>query len=198
MLPDPAIDRADLQALRAGDDTALNRLIVRWEQPLAGFAFRYVQNHGEARDLVAETFVRLYQHCARLRPDTNLSAWLFTSLANLCCNHLRWKRRHPAIALDFGGPDGQPAPAATLSSGQPLPSAALEQDETAHAVRHAIALLPHELKTALLLHHYQRLSCREIARMAHCSESVVEGRLHRARQRLRRMLAEFLQEISRP
>ena len=198
MPSDPAIDRAHLQALRAGDDTALNRLIGRWEQPLTGFAFRYVQNHAEARDLVAETFVRLYQQRARLRPDTNLSAWLFTSLANLCCNHLRWKRRHPAIALDLAGPDGKPAPAATLSSGQPPPHAVLEQDEAVCAVRRSIALLPHELKTALLLHHYQRLSCREIALIAHCSESGVESRLHRARRRLRRMLAEFLQEISRP
>ncbi|HZU37065.1 MAG TPA: sigma factor-like helix-turn-helix DNA-binding protein, partial [Gemmataceae bacterium] len=61
---------------------------------------------------------------------------------------------------------------------------------------HAIALLPHDLKTTLLLHHYQHLSCREIAGIVHCTESGVESRLYRARQRLRLALADFLHEIS--
>ncbi|HTQ31792.1 MAG TPA: sigma-70 family RNA polymerase sigma factor [Opitutaceae bacterium] len=196
MPSDPTIDHAHLQALQAGDDTALNRLIARWEQPLLGFAFRYVQNRADARDLAAEAFVRLYQQRARLRPDTNLSAWLFTTLANLCSNHLRWKRRHPAVALEAEEPGGARPPAATLASGRAAPDAALQQDEVAEAVRRAIALLPHDLKTVLLLHHYQHLSCREIARIVHCSESGVESRLYRARQRLRGALADFLREIS--
>ena len=97
---DPATDRAGLLALQQGDTTALNRLIARWQRPLLGFAYRYVQNATDAHDLVAEIFVRLYQQRLRLRPDTNLSAWLFTALTNLCHNHHRWKRRHPTVSLE--------------------------------------------------------------------------------------------------
>jgi RNA polymerase sigma-70 factor (ECF subfamily) len=192
---DPATDRAGLLALQQGEAAALNRLIARWERPLLAFAYRYVQNHADAQDLVAETFVRLYRQRDRLRPDTKLAAWLFTTLTNLCHNHHRWKRRHPAVALDAPASPGENQPAdRELAAEQPAPDAALVQDEALASVRAAIARLPHDLKTALLLHHYDRLSYREIAEISGCSERGVETRLYRARQQLRQMLAAYLHE----
>lgn len=192
---EPAIDQECLETLRRGDAGALNRLIARWQRPLHSFAFRYCQNQADAEDLVAQVFVRLYQQRKRLRPDTRLSAWLFTTLANLCHNHHRWRRRHPAMPLDsekaFSDGDGNPSPspAQELASDQPTPAKALEHEEALVTLRGAIARLPHELKAALLLHHYDRLSYREIAEIVGCSERGVETRLYRARQQLRTLLA---------
>ncbi len=78
----------------------------------------------------------------------------------------------------------------------PCPMRALEQDETCAAVRAAIDRLPHDLKTTLLLHHYEQLSYREIGSVVGCSERGVETRLYRARQRLREELSGFLREIA--
>lgn len=199
MSTDPATDQASLLALQQGEAAALNRLIARWQRPLYHFAYRYVQNRTDAQDLVAETFVRLYQQRLRLRPDTKLSAWLFTTLANLCHNHHRWKRRHPTIMLDApagparGDPERSPR-AAEPASDQPAPDATLLHDETVTAVRAAIDRLPHDLKVTLLLHHYDRLSYREISEITGCSERGVETRLYRARQQLRKMLAGLMTE----
>jgi RNA polymerase sigma-70 factor (ECF subfamily) len=191
---DSATDEALLAALRRGEAAALNQLIARWERPLLGFAYRYVQNHADAEDLVAEVFVRLYRQRERLRPDTRLSAWLFTALTNLCHNHHRWKRRHPSIALDAPS-DQAPAPS-ELASSQPAPDAALVHDEAVAAVRAAIAALPHDLKVTLLLHHYDQMSYREIAAITGCSERGVETRLYRARQQLRGTLTAQLAETN--
>lgn len=188
MSKDPAIDLGSLLALQRGEASGLNQLIARWQRPLLGFAYRYVQNSADAQDLVAETFVRLHQQRTRLRPDTNLSAWLFTALTNLCHNHHRWKRRHPSVALDEAGGD-------LLSQGQ-APDATLAHDETLAALRAAVDDLPHDLKVTVLLHHYEHLSYREIAAITHCSERGVETRLYRARQHLRAGLAGFLREAS--
>jgi RNA polymerase sigma-70 factor (ECF subfamily) len=197
---DPATDRASLAALQQGDTTALNRLIARWQRPLISFAYRYVQNSADAHDLVASVFVRLYQQRTRLRTDTNVSAWLFTALTNLCHNHHRWKKRHPTIPLDpvkEPGDDFSPAaPFATLASELPGPAASLAHDELLDAVRAAIGELPHDLKVAMLLHHYENLSYREIADITRCSERGVETRLYRAKQRLRQILGEFIREAS--
>ena len=143
--------------------------------------------------------MRLYQQKERLRPDTKLSAWLFTTLTNLCHNHHRWKRRHPTVALDApastqAGDQERTAPAYELASEQPEPSAALEHDEALAAVRAAIEHLPHDLKVTLLLHHYDHLSYREISEITGCSERGVETRLYRARQQLREMLTSQLNE----
>lgn len=200
MPSDPAIDRASLAALQHGDTTALNRLIARWQRPLVSYAYRYVQNATDANDLVANVFVRFYQQRSRLRPDTNVAAWLFTALTNLCHNHHRWKRRHPTVPLDpvNSRPDGERSSGdfGELASDRPGPDALLAQDEVADAVRSAIEELPHDLKVAVLLHHYQNLSYREIAEITRCSERGVETRLYRARQQLRQLLGHFIREAT--
>lgn len=179
---------------------ALNRLIARWQRPLVSYAYRYVQNSADANDLVANVFVRFYQQRTRLRADTNVAAWLFTALTNLCHNHHRWKRRHPTVPLEpvnsrddgkrSGGDFGE------LASDRPGPAALLVQDEVADAVRDAIDELPHDLKVTVLLHHYQNLSYREVAEITNCSERGVETRLYRARQQLRRILGDFIREAT--
>lgn len=197
MSTDPVTDRENLLELQRGDAAALNRLIARWQRPLLAFAYRYVQNSADAQDLVAETFVRLYGRRANLRPDTNLPAWLFTTLSNLCHNHHRWKRRHPTVA--FGAPvNGSsstgysqeviPDPASLDES----PDAALARDESLDALKAAIEALPHDLKVSVLLHHYEHLSYRQIAVISGCTERGVETRLYRARRLLRTELARFM------
>jgi RNA polymerase sigma-70 factor (ECF subfamily) len=190
---DPAIDTASLLALQQGEAAALNRLITRWQRPLHSFAYRYCQNRTDAEDLVAQTFVRLYEQRMRLRPDTKLSAWLFTTLTNFCHNHHRWKRRHPTVALSAPSPargdePSHASPQDNLATEQLGPDKILEQDETLAAVRTAIGQLSHDLKITLLLHHYDHLSYREIGEITGRSERGVETRLYRARQQLREML----------
>lgn len=198
MPTDPAADRASLIELQGGDALALNRLIARWQRPLVSFAYRYVQNAADANDLAAETFVKLYQNRERLRGDTTLSAWLFTTLTNLCHNHHRWRLRHPTVALetDAGGPGAQGRPTQGIASAEPAPGEGLVQDEALDAVRRAIEGLPHDLRVTVLLHHYEHLPYREIARITRCSERGVETRLYRARKLLRQSLAGFLREVS--
>lgn len=198
MSPNPANDQADLRLLQQDEDGALNRLIARWERPLFAYAWRYVQNAADAHELVAELFVRFYRQRLRLRPDTNVSAWLFTTLTNLCHNQHRWRRRHPTVSLDQ--PAGDEAagrePAAMLASAALMPDAALDRDEALAALAAALEQLPHDLKTAVLLHHYEQLSYREIGAITGCSERGVETRLYRARQQLRQRLAAQLHEIA--
>lgn len=186
---DYASDLAHLHALQAGDDSVLNLLISKWEKPLFGFAWRYVRNTTDARDLVAETFVKLYQHRARLAADSNVSAWLFTTLQNLCHKCHRWRERHPAQNLDDLPVTGSLTSPATQR-------AHLEKQEINEALGEAINRLPHDLKVTLLLHHYEQLSYREIGEVTGCSERGVETRLYRARQRLRGELSAYEVDIA--
>ncbi len=187
MNPDSGSDLKDWHALRGGDDSALDRLIARWERPLFNFAWRYLRNPADAEDLAAEVFVRLYQHRDRLAVDSHIRAWLFTTLANLCRNRHRWRERHPVLSLDESS-GLEPA------SDAPAPDRTLEHSERLQALATALDRLPHDLKTALLLHHYERLSYRDIAAAAGCSERGVETRLYRARQRLREELGVFFDD----
>lgn len=185
MPADSAADRADLLALQTGDNAAFDRIVTRWEQPLCAFAWRYLRNAEDARELAMETFVRLHEHRTKLRADTNLSAWLYTTLTNFCHNRHRWWRRHPSVSLDasFGEGDG-----VMFGDDAASPDVSAEQRETLAALDTAIAALAPDLRTTLLLHHFEHLSYREIARVVGCSERGVETRLYRARQALRSAL----------
>jgi RNA polymerase sigma-70 factor (ECF subfamily) len=185
--PDGAHDFALFESLQRGNDAALTQIIERWEQPLFAFAWRYTRNQADAQDLAAETFVRLYQQRARLRPDTKLSAWLFTTLTNLCHNQHRWRRRHPALSLDASD-ENENSEFEALVSDAPVPGAGLAREEAIAALTGAINELPHDLKVTVMLHYHEQLSYREIAAILGCSERGVETRLYRARQQLRHRL----------
>ncbi|BET68775.1 sigma-70 family RNA polymerase sigma factor [Opitutales bacterium ASA1] len=197
--PHTPSDETLLAALRDGEDLALERIVARWEKPLFAFAWRYLHDRADAQDLATETFVRLYHHRERIHPDAKLSAWLFTTLGNLCRNQHRWRRRHPTVSLDatpneHEADDLAPRP---ISAALP-PDRALESDERLRALAAALDRLPHDMKTALLLHHFERLSYREIAAVVGCSERGVETRLYRARRLLRADLATALDPVMYP
>lgn len=194
MSPDPPSDQDLFRALQGGDDQALNQLIERWQRPLFAFAWRYMRNTADARDLVAETFVRLYQQRERLRADTKVSAWLFTALTNLCHNQHRWRRRHPTVSFQVGTDESGTTYDDALPSDSPRPGSMLEKDEALKELMLAIDELPHDLKTTVLLHHYEGLSYRQIGDITGCSERGVETRLYRARAKLRELLGRFLKE----
>ncbi|MBX3751842.1 MAG: RNA polymerase sigma factor [Opitutaceae bacterium] len=190
----PENDHACLQGLLNDDPRALDAAILRWQRPLYDFAYQYLRNHGDAQDLATETFVRLHQHRGRLRPDTNLPAWLFTTLGNLCCSQYRWRQRHPTVSLEVagedGGIDGEALPDPTAG-----PVQAAEADEAAAVLDAAIGRLPHDYKTAFLLHHFNHLSYAEIGRVLHCSERGIETRIYRAKAQLRAALAGYEREV---
>lgn len=191
----PASDDAlaRVAAIQTGAEEAFDSLVGEFQRPLLAFAWRYLHNTADAEEVVLESFVRLHQARARLRPDTNLSAWLFTTLSNLCHNRHRWRMRHREVSMD--APEPSPL-LASHTSPQEGPDAALESDEAAMALRGAIDRLPHDQRTVVLLHHYEHLSYREIGAIVGCSERGVETRLYRARQRLREDLAPYYRETT--
>ncbi len=183
MSEDPAeLDATDMLALQNGEAAALNRLMTRWQAPLRSFLYRHTQNEADALDLAQETFVRVYQNCARFRLDARFSTWLFAIALNLARNQARHHRRHPTESLA-----DSPEPAAT---GQPF--SLTDEQERAHAVRSAIAKLPDDLRAALLLFEYEEKSHAEIATIVGASAKAVETRLYRARQALKKSLTRYL------
>ena len=124
----------------------MNKFIERWEGPLFAFAWRYVQNSADAHDLVAEAFVRLHQKRQKLRPDTKVGAWLFTTLSNLCHNQNRWRKRHPTVSLDATDDETGQSLSDRTPAEATLPSDDMEKSEAVKALRQAIDQLPHELK----------------------------------------------------
>lgn len=188
-LEDP--DARSMSRLRDGEDLALDEIMDRWQGRLTSYLFRLTGNDTVALDLAEETFVRVYQNRERYRPSGAFSTWLFAIATNLARHHLRWGMRHPAVSMDAPS-ERRSSVGETLSAPDPDPSALLENEERAMAVREAISQLPPELREALILFEYEDMSYEQIAKIQRCSVKAVETRLYRARGILRGKLAHLL------
>ena len=78
-----------IQALQRGTDRTLDELMQRHKEPLFRFIYRYVLNEEEARDLLQETFIRVYFKRDQYRPSAKFSTWLYHIALNLCRDHAR-------------------------------------------------------------------------------------------------------------
>lgn len=179
--------------LVAGHDAALNDLMERHAPSVFRFLCRMLANEDDANDLAQETFVRVYQHRTSFRPDACFSTWLYTIAANLARNHLRWRERHPNVALEAAPDEDTPSLRDTLADGRLTAPETMEAEERVNAIRAAVAELPEELRTPLVLAEYEDRSQKEIAAILSCSVKAVETRIYRARQLLRVCLKRFLE-----
>jgi RNA polymerase sigma-70 factor, ECF subfamily len=188
-------DASDMHRLSAGHDTALNDLMERHSTRLFHYLIRHVQNEDEAADLAQEAFVRVYQNRAKYDSRHKFSTWLYTIATNLARDRLKWRSRHPQVSLDQTVGKGDTPMRDVLPDSNPAPDDALVSTERVQAVRHAIAALPEDLRTPLILSEYELLSNADAAEVLRCSVKAFESRLYRAKLRLRELLGRTLESI---
>ena len=184
-------DRADMLRLASGQDAALNELMEHHGPRLYGYLLRSLQNEDDAADLAQETFVRVYQNRTKFDPALKFSTWLYAIASNLVRTQFRHRSRHPELAMDAENPQTGAHFRDALPLDQPTPSESLQNTETADTVRKAVADLPEELRTPLILSEYEDLSHAEIGTVLNCSAKAVETRLYRARKQLREELSQL-------
>ena len=187
-----ACDRADMERLIAGQDTALNDLMERHATPVFHFLCRMVGNEDDANDLAQETFVRVFKSRGSFRTNEKFSTWLFTIAANLARNHFRWRSRHPNVSLETENVETEQTLGSTLPSDAPAPNVQALAAERAAAVRAAVGKLPEDLREAIVLCEWEELSMAEAATILETTPKAVESRLYRARQLLRERLKGWL------
>lgn len=183
-------DEELMRRLQGGEDAALAPLMEHWERPVKRFIFRLIGNTADAEDLAQEVFVRVYTKRATYRPGAKFSTWCFSIAANQAKNRLRWWHRRPTLSLNaWTEAGGDTADESRI--GLPASHEAVRQEQIA-AVQQAVAALPLELRTALVLFEYEQQSMTEIAAVLDCTPKAVENRLYRARQRLKQLLPPLL------
>ena len=186
-----------IQALQAGDDSALNELIHRHREPLFHFVFRYLRDETAARDVVQETFVRVYFKAAKFTPKSAVKTWIYTIALNLCRDQgRRLAKRQTDVSLNAPRPGDQPP--LELADGSPGPDEQVRQKDRFGALQRAIDQLPHKLKAALVLFSLEGYSQKEAAEILGTTPKTVELRVAHARQKLRQMLVGELGDISAP
>lgn len=192
-IPAEVLDRKDMERLTAGGDAGFNGLMERHGLKLFHFLVRCLQNEEDAADAAQEVFVRVYQNRAKFDPRQRFSTWLYAIATNLVKDRYRYRTRHPQVSLDAENCETGSTLGENVAEQCLTPDQRLEAKERAESIRRAVAALPEELSTPLILSEYQDLSHAEIGEILHCSSKAVETRIYRARQQLRLSLANLVE-----
>ena len=178
----------------SGDDSAFEVIVERYQARVFRLACR-LTNETDAPDVLQDTFLRVYQHLASFRGESQFRTWLYRIASNTALMHRRAATRRPVEPLDVFLPrfkaDGQhagtPADLQVASHADEL----LDRQFLAQKARDVIARLPGGYRDAFVLRDLEELSTEDVAQTLGIAPAAVRQRVHRARLMLRGYLSDL-------
>jgi RNA polymerase sigma-70 factor, ECF subfamily len=170
-------DLLTLDRCLAGDASAFEILVVRYQTLAFNVALRMLGNHADAADATQNTFVKLFAKLHTFDRQHRFFSWMYRILRNECLNLLRTRQRSEALA---------PPPATSVRD----PAAILEGAEREATVRAGLLALDPPYREAIVLRYFADLSYQEMSAALDLPEKTVKSRLHTARQRLYQLFRE--------
>jgi RNA polymerase sigma-70 factor (ECF subfamily) len=183
------VDPALVRACQRGEPGALDALIRATYADVYALSKRMLADPDEAADATQEVFVRVMRSVLGFRGESAFATWLHRVTVNVCLTALRKRSRARDAGLLAGhSPFGLPADESSLVSPGAQPEELAETADLAARSEAALAMLPEDARSVVVLRDIEGLSTKEVAELLGVSESVVKVRLHRAHGRLRTMV----------
>jgi RNA polymerase sigma-70 factor (ECF subfamily) len=169
--------------VQSGDREAFAMLVDRHKAKLIRFLTALSRDRDRAEEVAQDAFVRLFELSHRYHEQGQFTPYLYRIATNLLRTEDR-KRRRRAILLKAFGANGN-------HEGAPSPQTVCLQDELRFRLSEAIEALPLRYRSPLVLRDMEGWSYGDIARAMSCGEGTVKSRIHRGRERLRRLLEPY-------
>lgn len=165
-------------------------LIARHHTQLYRVAYRMTGSADDAEDLLQEALIEAYRDFHKFRPGTRFDRWVLRIMTHTYIDSQRKRRVNAVWSLD-SPPEGMDAEY-LLADGSGDPAQVMEQEGLEEPVQRALDALSSEHRAVVVLSDVEGLSYDEIAAALGVPVGTVRSRLHRARERMRQMLAPAL------
>ena len=176
-------DEADVTRACAGDIGAFDELMVRHETKVFNLCLWIIGDRDEAADATQDAFIRAYRHLKKFRGDCAFGSWVGRIAINVARDALKKKRKRPRdfSSLEWeDGPEFDPHDETARSAPEEI-----ARRERQIAVRAALAKVPENYRTTLILFDLQGRSYEACAAILQVPLGTVKSRLSRARAALR-------------
>ncbi len=187
-----------LQACRRGDASALERLLLKYQNRLYNVISRICSNPDDAAELLQDTFVKVIENIEKFQGKSSFYTWSFRIAVNLTLNHCRRRAKIGFRSLDVEA--GEPGENTTqllrefLSDDKsPDPEDVAVNRELCEVVSACLLDLEEMHRTVITLRDIEGMSYADIAQVLDIEIGTVRSRLSRARARLRRLLEDVLE-----
>jgi RNA polymerase sigma-70 factor (ECF subfamily) len=187
----PDSERALLERAREGDKKAMDALLVKLEPSVYKFGLKMCRDEETARDVLQETLLATVRNIGSFRGDSSLATWMYSVARSACAKQRRRSKFAPAAheplenAVDDAG--------AAAEQEDERPDKSLERAQLRQKLQEAIGSLDQMYGQVILLRDVEGLSAAETAAALELSVEAVKTRLHRARARVREVLAPVLE-----
>jgi len=192
-----AQDASLLSAFKEGDNEAFGELVRKYETRVFNHCLRMLGDEQDSQDLTQEVFLKVYRGVKNYEHTFAFYTWVYRITVNCCIDHLRRKKRlAPQMSLAQGLDDdsSEPAPDMGIADETYAPEKAALGSEMNVVIYAAIAKLSPKLQDIIVLKEIDGLSYEEIGAMLGCSRGTVKSRLFRARERLKDLLANYMEK----
>ncbi len=176
-------------AAKAGNTTAFEELVNRYEHKIFRLAQNITQNREDAEDVMQEAFLKSYSNLERFQGDSRFYTWLVRIAVNEALMKLR-KRRPNQLSLDEPVETEDDSMPREIEDWGPSPEQRYAQTQLQEILSGAIAELDPAFRIVFLLRDVEELSTEETAELLGLSVPAVKSRLLRARLRLRQRLSK--------
>lgn len=183
----PNITEAEaIERFKSGDTSCFELIYMLHKRRVYSLCLRMAGDAPTAEDLTQETFLLVFRKLRSFRGDSAFTTWLHRITVNVVLMHIRYnKRRGPDISLEELDTFDE-NPKDTLGTPDPV----LNHSVDRVALERAIAQLPPGYRLILVLHDIEGYEHQEIAGLLGCTMGNTKSQLHKARLKLRKLLAE--------
>src|SRR5476651_2432495 len=185
-------DRVLVERTQAGDPTAFDVLVRRYQPRLLGMLYNMVNNQTDAWDLAMETFEKAYKSINTFRLDAEFFTWLYRIGYNLTVNFIKRNKHRNNLSLDDDDLDLQNRSEFIdiSASGDAEKQARLA--DLKKKLNESMMKLSEEHRAVVTLFDVQGLSHAEISKIMNCKEETVRSRLFYAHKQLQKYLKNYL------
>ncbi|MDJ0919303.1 MAG: RNA polymerase sigma factor RpoE [Woeseiaceae bacterium] len=180
-----------VKRVQNGEKGAFDLLVLKYQHKIVNLVMRYVRDPEQALDITQEAFVKAYRALPRFRGDSAFYTWLYRIAVNTAKNYLASQRRRPMdVELDLQDPDQYDLHAKLKETD--TPEGVTLSNELRETVEKAIAGLPEDLRTAIILREIDGMSYEEIAQTMECPVGTVRSRIFRARDAISKKVGSLV------
>ena len=189
---EPSEEMALVEKARAGDLSAYDDLVRRYQERIYGTIYHMTSNHEDANDLAQETFIKAFQALKSFKGGSSFYTWVYRIAVNKTINFLKQRKNRLGMSLndlDFNA-ENDPDLLALISHKTPRREAGLA--ELQEKLNEAMGKLSEVHRLVVTLHDVQGVPHEEIAKIMDCNIGTVRSRLFYARQQLQGFLVDYL------
>jgi len=184
-----------IESLKRGDPGALESLFSVYKDKVYNTALSYLQNEQDAEELTQDVFIEIFNSASKFKGDSALSTWIYRITINKSLDVIKFRKRKKRFAV-FTSIFKKDDESTDIEIPDFIhPGIETELKERSAVLFKALDSLPENQRSAFILSKLENLSYKEISEVLKTTVPAVESLLSRAKQNLRKILADKIQDI---